>query len=91
MLAGIDPSVAQEEGLQVLACLQAHLQRVLPGASQVAQRLMFDVRYPDRSELPSTQEFGQACAVAPIRLDSVSRPLRNQRRGDHLAGIAVLR
>ena len=85
--AGIDPAVAQQESLQVLARFQAHLQSVLASTPQIAQRFVLDVRYPDRLQLPGAQQLGQACAVAPIGLDAVTGALRNQRRRHHLAAI----
>ena len=75
---GVDPPVAQQKRLQVLALLAQVLHGRLTGSHQFAHRLVPRVWDPDARELAGAMEPGQGDSVPAIGLDALARPLRDQ-------------
>jgi hypothetical protein len=86
--AGIDPTVPQQEALQMLARLAQHPYGRGPGADQVAHRLVCRVRHPDRGQLARPVQLGQAQRITPVGLHPVARLARDQGWRHHHAGVA---
>ena len=61
--------------------------RVIPGAHQVAYRLVAHIGYMHASELAGTRQAGEVFAVAPVGFDVIAGALRNERRRHHPAGV----
>src|SRR5215212_2748869 len=77
--AGIDPSVAQQKGLQMLALRAQVRHRGLTGPHQLAHGLMPRVGDPDAGEFARAMQPGQGDGIPAIGLDALARPLRDQR------------
>ena len=56
--------------------------RVLPGTAQVVHGFVVNPGDVDRGQIPAPQKAGQRDCIAAVRLHSVARLPRNQRRGD---------
>src|SRR3954462_11173733 len=80
--AGIDPSVAQQKGLQMLALRAQVRHRGLTGPHQLAHGFMPGVGDPDPGEFAGAMEPGQGDGIPAIGLDALARPLRDQRGSD---------
>ena len=81
--------VAQQQRLELLACLQARSHRILSGTREIAQRLVALIRNRNAHQLPGACRTRQQQRIAPIGLDPIPRAACDLRRRDHLAGIAV--
>src|SRR4051795_10493609 len=77
--AGIDPSVAQQKGLQMLTLRAQIRHRGLTGSHQLAHGFMPGVGDPDAGEFAGAMEPGQGDGIPAIGLDALARPLRDQR------------
>jgi hypothetical protein len=77
--------VAQQEALQMLACLGQDPARRRPCSNQVTHGFMGGVGHPDRCQLAGTVKLGQHHRVAPIGLHPVARLDWDQRRSHHNA------
>src|SRR5436190_24202458 len=80
--AVVDPSMAQQKGLQMLALGAQIRHRGLAGPHQLADRLMPRVGDPDAGEFAGAMEPGQGQGIPAIGLDALARPLRVQRGSD---------
>lgn len=56
---------------------------VFVGSSQIAKRLILITGDPNRRQFPCPRQLGQPLRALSICLYSISRPLRNQRRGSN--------
>ena len=86
--AAVDPAMAQQEGQQLLAFAAQIVGRRLAGADQIANRLMHLVRHPDAGQFAGSMQPRQRDRVPPVRLDPLTRPLRDQSRRNHHAVVA---
>jgi len=77
--------VAEHESFELLARLGACIDRIFTRPRQIRDRLIGGLGDPDPPQFPGSRELGQPNAAAPIRLDPITPPLGNQRRGNHLA------
>src|SRR4051812_18773729 len=77
--AGIDPSVAQQKGLQMLALRAQVRHRGLTGPHQLAHGLMPGVGDPDPGEFAGAMQPGQGDGIPAIGFDALARSLRDQR------------
>ena len=84
----VDPAVAQQERQQLLALAAEIVGRRFPGAHKIAHCFMRRVRRPHSRQLAGTMQPRQRHRVAPVGLDPLARPLRDQRRSDHQASVA---
>src|SRR3954468_15265695 len=73
--AAVDPPVAQQKGLQMLALGAQVRHRGLTGPHQLAYRFMPRVGHPDLGEFASAMEPGQGDGIPAIGLDALARPL----------------
>jgi len=85
----IDLVVAQQEALQMLACLGQDPARRRPRPHQVAHGFMRGVGDPDRCQLAGPAQSRQAGGVVAIGLHPVARPLGDQRWRHHDAIMAA--
>src|SRR3954452_11413090 len=83
--AAVDPPVAQQKGLQMLALGAQVRHRGLTGAHQFADSLMARIRHPDGGQLAGAMQAGQGDGIPAIGLDALARPLRDQRGSDDSA------
>ena len=82
---GVADILAQQEGLQpALGGLQI-LEGILPGAGQIADRLVLDLGDVDRGQITRAHQAREGDRIAPVGLDPVTGPLGNQRRSHHEA------
>ena len=86
--AAVNPAMAQQEREQLLAFAAQIVGRRLAGANQVAHRFMRRVRHPYPGQLAGPMQPRQRHRIAPVGLDPLARPLRDQRRRHHHAGMA---
>ena len=86
--AAVNPAVPQQEGKQLLALAPKIVGRRLAGAHKIAHRLMRRVRHPHPRQLAGPMQPRQRDRIAPVRLDPLARPFRDQRRRDHQAIVA---
>jgi hypothetical protein len=86
--AGIDPTVPQQEALQVLACFAEHPHGGGPRPDQIAHRFVRRVRHPYGGQLARPMQLRQAQRITPIGLHPVARLARDQGRRHHHAGVA---
>jgi hypothetical protein len=70
---------------QLLALAAKILTRRLAGLHKIAHRLMRLIRRPHGRQLAGSMQPRLRDRVAPVRLDPLARPLRDQRRRDHHA------
>src|SRR3954447_17142193 len=77
--AGIDPPMAQQKGLQMLALRAQVRHRGLTGPHQLAYRFMPGVGNPDAGEFASAMQAGQGNGIPAIGFDALARSLRDQR------------
>ena len=84
---GIDSAVALQEAVKPLAHAALGVLEVFPAALQVAHRLLRFVRHPDGRQLAVLEKPGQRQRIAPVGLDAVARPTRDQRGRHHRAGV----
>src|SRR5215469_6843058 len=87
-LARIDASQPQHQRRDLLALALEILLHCLTGAREIAHGLMALVRHPHRGELARAQQLGEAYRITPVRLHSITGPLRNERGGHHQALVA---
>ena len=86
--AVVNPAVAQQEGEQLLAFAAQIVRRRLAGPDQIAHRLVDRVRHPYPGQLAGPMQPRQRHRIAPVGLDPLARPLRDQRRSNHQAVMA---
>ena len=86
--AAVNPAVTQQEGKQLLAFAAKVVRRRLARPDKIAHRLMSRVRRPDAGQFAGPVQSRQRDRVAPVRLDPLARPLRDQGRSDHHAIMA---
>ena len=84
---GVDPAVALQEAVQPLAHAALGVLEVFPAALQVAHRLLRFVGHPHGRQLAVLEKPHQRQRIAPVGLDAVARPPRNQRGRHHRAGV----
>src|SRR5579863_3133002 len=82
--SAVNPALPQQEGKQLLALAPKIVSRRLTGPHKIAHRLMGRVRRPNPCQLPGPMQS----RVAPVRLDALARPFRDQGRSDHHAIVA---
>jgi hypothetical protein len=82
--------LTQQEGLQAVRGGLEIPNRLLAGAGQVADRLVFDRGDIDRREIPGAQQPGERHGVAAVRLDTVPWFPWDERRGNHPADEVLL-
>jgi hypothetical protein len=70
--AAVDPTVAQQEGLQPSAGAAAVIDQVGPGPAQIPDRRFTRGGDADGDQLAGAVQPGQAPAVAPVGLDLVA-------------------
>jgi hypothetical protein len=90
-LAGEDATVPQHEGRHGLAFATQILDRGVPRANQIPQRLMGLVRNPHLREFAGPQQPGERDRIPPIGLDPNPWLARDQRRSHHDAVVAESR
>jgi hypothetical protein len=78
-------TVPQEEAFEAMTRPAPIIDRVGPGAAEIADRFVGWLRDIDRAQLPGAQEPGQLAGVAPVGLDPVARTGRSHRGGHHVA------
>jgi hypothetical protein len=76
--AGIDPPVAQEKGLQMLALLAQVRHCRLARPHQLAHGLMPLIRHPDGGQLAGPVQPGQGQGIPAVGLDTLARALGDQ-------------
>ena len=86
--SAVNTAVTQQEGKQLLAFAPKIVGRRLAGPHKVAHRLMSRVRRPNSRQLAGPMQPCQRDRVAPVGLDPLARPFRDQRRSDHHAIVA---
>jgi len=86
--AVVDPAVTQQEGKQLLAFAAKIVRRRLAGPHEIAHRLVRLVGRPDSRQFAGPVQARQRDRVAPVRLDPLAGPLRDQGRRDHHAVVA---
>ena len=89
-LAGIAPSVSQQEGLHLLSGLVACTPNVLAGTRKIADRLVLGLGDIEGSELAGAMETGERFRVATIGLDAIAGPARDLRGTDHGTGAQAI-
>ena len=62
---------------------------VFAAPQQIAGRFFLLGRNVNRRQRPGPIQHRELRGIAPIRLDPIARPPRNQRRRDHVAGDAL--
>jgi hypothetical protein len=82
----VDPTMAQQEGLQPSAGAAAVIDQIGPGAAQVPDRFFARGGDADGDQLAGPVQPGQPPAVAPVGLDLVASRSGDERGRDHLAG-----
>ena len=80
--AGVDPPMAQQKGLQMLALRAQIRHRGLTRPHQLAHGLMPRVGNPDAGQLAGAMQPGQGEGIPAIGLDALARALRDQRGSD---------
>jgi hypothetical protein len=88
--AVVDPAVAQEKGEQLLTFAAQVIRSGVPRPDQIADRLVHHVRNPDAGQLAGAMQPRQRDRVPPVRLDALTRPLRDQGRRNHHAVVAKI-
>jgi hypothetical protein len=83
--AAVNPAVPQQEGKKLLALSPKIVSRRLTAANKVPDRLMSRIGRPDPRQFASPMQTRQRHRIAPVRLDPLTRPFRDQRRSDHQA------
>ena len=86
--SAVNPAVPQQEGKQLLAFAAKIVRRRLAGSHKIAHRLMSRVRRPHSRQFAGPMQSRQRDRVAPVRLDALARPFRDQGRRDHHAVVA---
>ena len=86
--ASVNPAVPEQEGKQLLAFAAKIVRCRLAGADKIAHRLMSRVGRPHPRQFARPMQPRQRHRVAPVRLDPLARPFRDQRRSDHQAIVA---
>jgi len=86
--SAVNPAVPQQEGKQLLAFAPKIVSRRLASPHKIAHRLMGRVRRPNPCQLPGPMQSRQRDRVAPVCLDALARPFRDQGRSDHHAIVA---
>src|ERR1700731_323822 len=83
----VNPPMAQQKGEQLLAFAPQIVRCRLARPDEIAHRLVNRVRHPHPSQLAGPMQPRQRHRIAPVGLDPLSWPLRDQRRSDHQAGV----
>lgn len=83
-----NPALPQQEGQQLLAFAAKVVRRRLAGSHEIAHRLMSRVRCLDPCQFAGPMQSRQRDRIAPVLLDALARPFRNQGRRDHHAIMA---
>jgi hypothetical protein len=86
--SAVNPTVPQQKGKQLLAFAAKVVRRRLAGSNKVAHRLMRRVWRPHSRQFACPVQSRQCDRLAPVRLDALARPFRNQGRRDHHAVVA---
>jgi hypothetical protein len=86
--ASVNPAVPEQEGKQLLAFAAKIVRRRLAGADKIAHRLMSRVGRPHPRQFASPMQPRQRDRVAPVRLDPLARPFRDQGWRNHHAIVA---
>src|SRR4029079_16405082 len=81
LVAGEDPSMAQQKRLRVLALLAQVLHGRCARAHRLSHGLSAWIRHPDGGQLPGPMQPGQGQGIAAVGLDALARALGDQRRG----------
>jgi hypothetical protein len=76
----------QEEGLQAQLRIFQRDARGVAGATEVAKGFIVDRRHVHRGQVAGAQEPREFDGVAPVGLDLVPRPPRDEGRRHHVAG-----
>src|ERR1700693_537222 len=84
----VDSAMAQQEREQLLALAAQIVPSRLPCSDKIADRLVDCVRYPHPGQLASPMQPRQRDRVPPVGLDPLTRPLRDQSRGNHQTSVA---
>ena len=87
--AGIAATMTQQERRHLLALTAQILHGRLTGPGQIAHRLVEGVGHPHRRQLAGAVQLGQAHGIAPVGLDPLTGPLRDQ-RGCHHRTVLIL-
>jgi hypothetical protein len=85
--AGVNSAVAQQEGEQLLAFAAQIVRCRLACPDEIAHRLVNRVRHPHPGQFAGPEQPRQYHRIAPVGLDPLARPLRDQGRRDHQAGV----
>jgi hypothetical protein len=85
--AGVNPAVAQQEGQELLAFAAQIVRCRIACPDQIAHRLVNRVGHPHPGQLAGPMQPRQRHRIPPVGLDPFSRPLWDQRRSDHQAGV----
>jgi hypothetical protein len=86
--AAVNPAVPQQEGKQLLAFAAKVVRSRLAGSHKIANRLMRRVRLPDSRQFAGPVQSRQRDRVAPVRLDALAQPFRDQGWSGHHAILA---
>jgi hypothetical protein len=76
------PALTQQKPRELLAGTTQRMHRIQALSHQITHRLVSGVRDPHRRQLARPMQPRQARRIAPIGLDPVAGPLRDQRRGN---------
>ena len=79
----VDPTMAQQETLEMLASLAENPPCRGASPDQVTHRLMRVVRHPHRRQLASPMQFRECRSIATVGLYAVARSAWDQRRCNH--------
>ena len=85
--SAVNPAVPQKEGKQLLAFAAKVVRGRLAGPHKIAYRLMRRVRRPNSRQFAGPVQARQRDRVAPVRLDALARPFRDQGWSDHYASV----
>jgi hypothetical protein len=86
--SAVNSAMAQQEGQQLLAFAPQIVRCRLARPDEIAHRLVDRIRHPHSGQFAGAMQPRQRDCIAPVGLDPLSRTLRDQRRGDHQAGVA---
>src|SRR5579864_5605634 len=84
--AGKASAVPQQELRESMPGSEQVGSNVFAASQQIAGRLFRLSRHMDRRERAGAIEDGEVVGVAAIRLNAITRPTRDQRGGDDVAG-----
>jgi hypothetical protein len=86
--AAVNPAMSEEEREKLLALSPKVVRRCLARPHKIAHSFMSPIRRPDPGQFARPMQSSKRDRIAPVGLDPLARPFRDQGRRDHQAVVS---